>query len=316
MFISVKIKSFILSKLKLVFQVIILGFVGRYFLNHISDFKHLLSIDFKWLPILFFLSVFSLIPVALEFNYSSKLFNLHLKAKEWIGLSVINTFYNQILPLSSGVFIRGVYLKKKFDLDYSKYSGVMGVSLILNIFTGCIVALLIGVFGPFEVTYITEISISLSITLISCIVFYLSVKKLTKIDLRIKFVNNFILSVNEGIDLIQENKKFMRKIFLIQLLMNLGFGLRLFLCFWVLNLEVSFLIVIFVQSLTMLTTLISITPGNIGIREAIIGNMQVILGVSFEESVLAATLDRIISLIIILVLGMYFNFTLIQKELK
>jgi uncharacterized protein (TIRG00374 family) len=312
----VKIKAHITPKLKIFFQVIILGYVINYFLNHISDFEHLLNIDFKWISILFLLCIFSLVPVALEFNYSSKLFNLHLKAKEWIGLSIINTFYNQILPFSSGLFIRAVYLKKKFDLDYSKYSGVMGVSLILNVFTSCVIALLIGLFGPFEVAYLTEISVSLSIILISCVVFYLSVKKLTKIDFRMKFVNDFILSVNEGIDLIQENKKFISTILLLQILMNLGFGLRLFLCFWILDLEVSFLIVIFVQSLTMLTTLISITPGNIGIREAVIGNMQVILGVSFEESVLAATLDRIISLIVIMVFGIYFNFTLIQKELK
>lgn len=311
-----KIKEYIIPKLKLVFQVIILGYVINYFLNHISDFEQLLNVEFKWIAILFLLCIFSLIPVALEFNYSSKLFNLHLKAKEWIGLSIINTFYNQILPLSSGVLIRGVYLKKKFDLDYSKYSGVMGVSLILTVFTSCIITLLIGLFGPFEAAYLTEISVSLSIILISCVVFYLSVKRLAKIDFRIKFVNNFILSVNEGMDLIQENKKFISSILLLQILMNLGFGLRLYLCFWILDLEVNFLIVIFVQSLTMLTTLISITPGNVGIREAIIGNMQVILGVSFEESVLAATLDRIISLIIILLLGMYFNFTLIQKELK
>jgi uncharacterized protein (TIRG00374 family) len=299
---------------KIIIQLIVLSICGVFVYNHAEDFSVFFTLPVPHVLTLLSISFISLLPVAFEFNYSLQLFNLKLKLKEWFGLSIVNSFYNIFLPFSSGIFIRGVYLKKKYSFDFSKYSGLMGISLLLNLIIGALLALVLAmsVSHSVDLDIIKLISFGLVGLIVFLLLLYFLSKKLATIDFKISFINTFLASIESGINLLLENKSLILPLILSQLAMNVLLGIRLFLCFYFLDLEVSFLSVILVQALTMFTTIINITPGNIGLREGVIGSLQVLLGVSFEESVLAATLDRVFSTITVLLLGLFFNYKLLK----
>ena len=51
----------------------------------------------------------------------------------------------------------------------------------------------------------------------------------------------------------------------------------------------------------------SITPGNIGIKEGIIGLLSSMVGVNMPEAIFAATIDRVIAIIVTFVFGLYYS---------
>jgi len=74
-------------------------------------------------------------------------------------------------------------------------------------------------------------------------------------------------------------------------------------CFTILGVSMSFFGSNFIATSTSLLTIINITPGGIGVREAIIGAMSTIIGTNFEIGVLVSVIMRICSLIIHIFFG-------------
>jgi uncharacterized membrane protein YbhN (UPF0104 family) len=59
--------------------------------------------------------------------------------------------------------------------------------------------------------------------------------------------------------------------------------------------------------------ILSITPGNLGIKEGIIVYTAYLLGITFDEAFLGAVLDRIIDLFLIFVFGVFYSNKLLFK---
>jgi uncharacterized membrane protein YbhN (UPF0104 family) len=57
----------------------------------------------------------------------------------------------------------------------------------------------------------------------------------------------------------------------------------------------------------------SFTPGNIGIKEGIIGLSSNLLGISYDQALVGAILDRIIALLIVFSLGLFFSHKLLFR---
>ena len=71
----------------------------------------------------------------------------------------------------------------------------------------------------------------------------------------------------------------------------------------------------FINSMIAFSMGFSITPGNIGIKEGIIGLSSTLLDISFDQALLDALLDRVVAMILVFGLGLVFSRILI-KEIK
>ncbi|MFW6047637.1 MAG: lysylphosphatidylglycerol synthase domain-containing protein, partial [Candidatus Woesearchaeota archaeon] len=99
----------------------------------------------------------------------------------------------------------------------------------------------------------------------------------------------------------------------IQIGFILAISLRLFVSYYVLGIQVYYPKLILVNSLVAFSMVFSVTPGNIGIKESIIGLSSSLLGISPDQALLGAVLDRIIAIIVVFGLGVVFSKLLLKK---
>lgn len=80
-------------------------------------------------------------------------------------------------------------------------------------------------------------------------------------------------------------------------------AIRYWLAFQMVSQNITIGDAILFSSATILTQLVSIAPGGLGVREAIVGIIATTLGFDTTVSVIAVGIDRLISTIPILILG-------------
>ena len=71
--------------------------------------------------------------------------------------------------------------------------------------------------------------------------------------------------------------------------------------------------ILIIQSLTTFSTVVSITPGNLGVKEGIIGSFAFMLNIPATDAIFAATVDRGISMVVTFALGLIFSKILMKK---
>ena len=129
-----------------------------------------------------------------------------------------------------------------------------------------------------------------------------------------KWLNRFIKVIN-GWNLIKDNKKVVFSVALFSLIQILFGSLMIYLEFKVFGLDVGFIQSLFLTSISSLGILLAITPGNLGINEAIIVFSAATIGITPIESLSATLLGRAVSLVVLFILGLIFSYTLIKKPI-
>jgi uncharacterized protein (TIRG00374 family) len=99
----------------------------------------------------------------------------------------------------------------------------------------------------------------------------------------------------------------------LQLMGTLLFALRLWIAFHVLSQDVSYAQCLLFSSATVLTRLVSIVPGGIGVREGIVAGVASLLGFDAGVSTVAVALDRLVATGVIVALGTVYTYVLSKK---
>ena len=80
-------------------------------------------------------------------------------------------------------------------------------------------------------------------------------------------------------------------------------GLRLRLSFAAVNVELTATVLLVLAPTITLISFLSLTPGNLGLREWAVGAITLALGLDFNSGIFAATVDRAVLLVSTFVLG-------------
>ena len=79
---------------------------------------------------------------------------------------------------------------------------------------------------------------------------------------------------------------------------------RFWICFGSIHVPVDFLGSVLFAVVTMILVLAPITPAALGTREILVGSLAVVVGGSFAEGMLAASIDRVFSLAFTVLAGL------------
>jgi uncharacterized protein (TIRG00374 family) len=119
--------------------------------------------------------------------------------------------------------------------------------------------------------------------------------------------------VINGWHLIKHNKKVIAVTTAITFVQIILSTFMLYLQFLTFGIEVSFASALFLSAIGNLSILIGITPGNIGISEAITVFSAATIGITPAQSLSTALLGRAVSLVVLFVLGPIFSYVLMGK---
>lgn len=122
--------------------------------------------------------------------------------------------------------------------------------------------------------------------------------------------HNRFTQLNEGWQLLRKRKLTLIKLLVIQTISVWIFAYRFQLGFGALSQHVPFAYLVILSSATILTQIVSITPGGLGIREGIVAGLALLLGFDASTSVAATTLDRLVGTTLTISIGIVYTYFL------
>jgi len=302
-------KKYVIS----LFVLLLFVLLGIWFIKgHTKEIITLLKIRIDYVVILFLSASVMVILRGHMIKMQMESYGIGLKFKEWLGLELAMEFWNTITPFKGGVPARAVYLKKKYGFSYVS-------SVSLNLVNYAINFLFYGL-GGIAVSFFIPISedirwgffvVFVFITLSSLFVIFL---RPFDYNGKIRILRYLVKSL-ESSSKVRDNYVLIGHLFLNSFLRFCLGTFRVYIAFLAFGYPVSFLNCWTINIFIGITQFISVTPMNLGFREAVIVLSSKLLGVGSVVGALVAALDRIVGLLIIFAAAPFFGY-LLSRDFK
>lgn len=219
---------------------------------------------------------------------------------DWFRLVAVTSFTNY-LPLSAGLVAKAVFLKRVHALPFRQFAVGQTTLLLLIVTTNGLVGLvLLAVSFPKELVGI--VGVGFGAMVLSGVVLMLP----ESLRERISSARWFPFAANVG----PEARRNWPAVALCQVGMLLASAAGLKLCFEMGEAVVSFEACVLFTAAAVLTRLVTIVPGALGVREFLIGALAVLVGFDLRDAVIASTLARAAEILVVFVLGGVFTWSL------
>jgi len=290
-------------------STVILAFTYYVFTN-LSDFQSLFEIS---LLVIFIVGLSKLIKFffnGLFIQWTIEVFTKRFSLSESVYVSILSAVGNFFGPLLGGATIRAVYLKKVHKLSYSFFlSTLAGYYVILfSIYSFLGVISLLFISEDTGKSGLLLFFFLWFIFMLTMVFFRLpsrkKIKNLEKINQVIKLLD-IIYQIEDGWREILKRKNLLIKLIILALLGLLVTGLTTYIEFKAIGVSIGFAALGVHTALSATSILISITPGAIGIKEGILLINSSVMGVTNDQILQVALIDRGVTFIVLAVLYIF-----------
>lgn len=299
-----------------IITIIILGLFTLYLYRNPEIINELLSTSpiYILLIMIVYLSIFYIEGIFILITL--QIFDRKISQIESFFLATISRIGNYLLPMRAGALFRATYLKKKYNFRYANFLSTLYGYYIIFFLTNSLLAIFVLLgksIGTQNISYpLLLFFIFIVIGMLLLIFLRFPFKKFLRG--KIKFVEKIVSILDQfidGWDLIVKNKR----AFLMLILVAFG---NIFLNMIVVYVEFSaiqkipsILDIILYTCISGVSLLISITPGSLGIREGAFLLTSESIGLSPDEIMRLAFLDRgvmfVLLLLCLLVIMIFFR---------
>jgi hypothetical protein len=219
----------------------------------------------------------------------AKLYNIHLKRREVLGLSAITTSLNNFFFKVGSLFTSN-YLKQRYEFPFMSFAGSQGADHLIVFFINALCGMIISFIfvaskkGPFIPLTICYLSVVICLILLFSKTFDLQNRSNN-------FFNALIRAVNSLFRILKNKRLFYILCAHNTVLVGLN-TLRFFIICKVLDLNISIGYCVLFVTLVPFISAIPIIYSDIGTRELVIGMCSQWLGLGFETGMLVTLLDR------------------------
>lgn len=294
-----------------ILTIILILFIN-YIYHHISEFKQIALINPFWLIPLIALFLLNYYFLGIQTKNLLLPLGVKLKNLEVYMLSIVTGFYNIITPAHGGMAVRAVYLKKKHNFSYTLFLSSLAGIYVINFFIASLFGLisLFFIYQSYNIFnwVIFLVFSGLFLPLLGLIVFSPEFK-----EAKNNFINRFIKVAN-GWNLIRKNKRVVSVCLSVTLAGLLISTFSTIISYHVFGINLSFIQALFLTCIASIGILILITPGNLGVAEAIAVFSALIIGITPAQSLSVAILGRIVQMIVIFTIGPIFSYILLKHQ--
>jgi len=272
-------------------STVVLGLLA-WFLYHN---RHYILESYRLSPKLFAaVAVLVVAAVALR-SLANQLLFAHLGVQatylDWFRLTSVTSFSN-LLPFSAGLVAKALFLKRVHAMPYGRFAVGQVTLMLLMVATNGLVGLVtLALYLPEQLFGI--VGAGLLLMLASAALLFVPR------GLRARLA--FLLPRE---DLAPErSRRAWPAVALCQTLSLLAAAAMLQLCFEMGVAPVGLAACLIFSASLVLTRLVTLTPGALGIREFLIGGIAVLTGFSARDAIIASSLARAIEVLVIVILG-------------
>ena len=288
--------------------VVILGVTGVYIVNHADDLRSVLNVSLVNLVMLSLLDILFIGLNGVRIKVLTDIFGVHLRSLEWLGLSAANSLLNY-LPAQGGTITRGAYLRRAHNLPLSAFAASVAASYLITFMTMGILGL-IAMLGVFLSRGLVSLELTgLLVALILASLLMMRVRWPARLQAEGPILSR-LKRVWDVWLIIRRHRRTVAELVLLDVLGGMTYACRLILSFQIVSVTVTLWMAMAMAPLAMLTIVISLTPGALGIKEAVVGWGAAMLGASAARGIQAATADRLIMVVWMAILGVLFSLRL------
>jgi len=250
---------------------------------------------------------------------------LNIGLWESTKLTAVSSFVNFFTPVVGGASARALYLKREYGLTYSSFVGVVYANYLI-IF---LVSFLFGLAGLFTISGAISSGVGrtlgtfFSAGVIGSLLFMLLGHKLTGNLRRLNFRNKILKKIAEKVVLVDEGWESIRtnrRAIIMMSLWSAGTMASVTLIYWAamrcIGLNTGLSVTLIFSALAIVGLLFNITPGSVGIREAIYASIYSISGVGAKQVVAFSLVDRSTQLILLGIGWMLFGRMVMKGIIK
>lgn len=255
--------------------------------NLLDGFK---GVSATWLVIVMLFK--TMVQIANGYRLNVILFfeNIRLPLSVWLPLSCVGTLQNAVLPGNTAIASKGVYLKHKFNLGYKKYLLLTLAGIVLTIFVNTVVLTMLGGYLDSELKLLLYLLIAGSLGMLIFMVL-LRVYNNTRKNKYINYLNKIsVLIFDAG------NAGIVTKIVISELALIIFRALALWACYAAAGFQADIMIMFVISIVVSFSTIINLTPGNMGVTESMIIGIALIFNIPLEFSLAASILSRLTSI--------------------
>ncbi|MEI6481165.1 MAG: lysylphosphatidylglycerol synthase transmembrane domain-containing protein [Candidatus Saccharibacteria bacterium] len=283
--------------------IVVLIFI-IYFIFNKSSFKPLLDIKPVLLIGSFVCYVGIIICNGLFIKYIVGSFNKQLDSYESVRVSLLSSIGNFFASSGAGLGFRAVYLKKKHDLSYSDYMATMYgnylLIFIINAVIGITSLMLIGSNGSPQFVGVGLFFTGLLIA--SLILSFLIIPTIKIHNKYLSAAAQTLRKMSDGWRLVTRNRKLLLHLSLLVMIQIILTVLIAWFELSSLSISIGFGQLLLFSVLGSLSIFISLTPANIGVKEAVYVVTATVIGLSTPQILSLALIDRGILFITLAVL--------------
>tara|TARA_B100000959_G_scaffold140740_1_gene147823 strand:- start:263 stop:1201 length:939 start_codon:yes stop_codon:yes gene_type:complete len=297
-------------KIRYIGSILIVLLGVHYFYQKSDELKQLMNLTLFQIGTAFTAIILYNLITGVKYKTIFSVFKIKLSIKEWFGLTQVMLFFNQVF-FYIGTVANAYYLKKHYRLSYSKFIIATTAIKLVDLFVVALISLTFSLifFIIFEINLYAILLFCFVLTILILLFFSKSIK--TR-GLELRFCKK-LLGIIELWNEYKQNKSAIITLILLTLIAIPILGIRYYIAFNIVNNPISIFECIIISLVVTTASFVNIVPGNIGIRETVVGFLAYYMDHNFEYGVIATTLDRILSAISVGVLAFIFFHVLHMK---
>jgi uncharacterized membrane protein YbhN (UPF0104 family) len=278
-----------------------------YVTGHWEEISGLLRLDRGTVLLLLGLGIASAVINSLYHLAILRTFGLRLTLLDWMGVTIVSNAITFVVPMRGELALAASYYKRVNGLAYTRSVSIVagnmvfGVSFsLLEIIAAMLCVGLIDGGWPLLIWGVTALGVL-------CIAVLVFVSLASESRLRRRMEKwKIVRDVIAGFNTLLRSRTLIWQLFLCMTGSNIVRLLTIMLCFRAAGHPVTLYAALLYASLAWLASVIAVVPGNIGLKESVIGIATVQMGVDFTVGVTASLLERVTMMVVYIGLGLLF----------
>lgn len=279
------------SWIKNIVTILIVFWLAYYLYTHWDSFSAIQSVS------VWHVSLVS-VGILLTWVVNSVQVNLLLSAHR-IKVGIIENLLVQTmailcnyLPMRIGTVMRFGYFKKIHQIEFSSFGGIVAVRGVMLLVSSCLVSMFFFALASNTLnSWCFFIIINCGFIIIA-IIGYKTRFNYFKFGIKNKKITAVIDKFLIARIVLFENPYLSVQLFVLILIQFSLLAIRLFICFSAIGVEVDILTLMVVAPTAIVLSFVTITPGNLGLREWAMSLITASLGYDFELAMFAGLIDR------------------------
>lgn len=294
------INSYMFKTIKNVTGVIILIWLSYYLYNNWQLFKTTQGVSWQHLIILSVSVLATWIVNSLQVYLLLRAQGVQIGKFENLIVQTMAILANYF-PMRIGTILRFKYFKVIHNTEYALFGGVMSVRALFLV-------LVTGLFGVMALTFWFNVSdykgyivfaLFLSMLLTPLIIYISKPKINLKNKTMVKFIGLFIRAFST----VRKDHSLALVVIFLLLIQFILLSTRLYVSFDAMGVEIPIAAFLVLAPMATLLSFVSISPGNLGLREWVIGVFSAIIGYDFNIAMFAGLIDRVVLMACTFVFG-------------